>query len=148
MLFVDPQEWEVTADQPGYDDEAKKNESDGADRSSALGDLFPVRALIHQLQRKKSSQLFCFALTRTLVSGRSVITSAKIRKIAFEDGGSRHLFSESPQLCAFAGFLAATLAEWAKVSQAPDGALNKGYEHRAVLDPNRLKQRCRWRPRA
>jgi len=86
MLFVDPQEWEVTADQPGYDDEAKKNESDGADRSSALGDLFPVRALIHQLQRKKSSQLVCFALTRTLVSGRSVITPAKIRKIAFENG--------------------------------------------------------------
>jgi|SRR6516164_4697651 hypothetical protein len=98
MLFVDPQEWEVTADQPGYDDEAKKNESDGADRSSALGDLFPVRALIHQLQRKKSSQLFCFALTRTLVSGRSVITPAKIRKLLLKTGCTPPFFRKSSTL--------------------------------------------------
>jgi len=96
MLFVDPQEWEVTCDQTGYGGEARKNESDGADRLSALADLFPVRALLHQLQRKKSSQLFCFALSSTLVLGRSVITPAKIRKIAFENGVHATFFQKVP----------------------------------------------------
>jgi hypothetical protein len=38
-------------------------------------------------------------------------------------------------LCALAGFLAASVLQWAKVFvEGADDALNKGYKHRAVID--------------
>jgi len=44
-------------------------------------------------------------------------------------------FFQKVLICAFAGFLAASLVEWAKVFvEGADDALNKGYKHRAVLD--------------
>src|SRR6266480_2858377 len=44
-------------------------------------------------------------------------------------------FLQKVLICAFAGFLAASLVEWAKVFvEGADDALNKGYKHRAVLD--------------
>jgi len=47
-------------------------------------------------------------------------------------------FFQKVLICAFAGFLAASLVEWAKVFvEGADDALNKGYKHRAVLDPNK-----------
>jgi hypothetical protein len=47
-------------------------------------------------------------------------------------------FFQKVLICAFAGFLAASLVEWARVFvEGADDALNKGYKHRAVLDPNK-----------
>jgi hypothetical protein len=44
-------------------------------------------------------------------------------------------FFQKVLICAFAGFLAASLVEWAKVFvEGADDALNKGYKHRSVLD--------------
>ena len=44
-------------------------------------------------------------------------------------------FFQKVILCALAGFLAASILEWAKVFvEGADDALNKGYKHRAVLD--------------
>jgi hypothetical protein len=44
-------------------------------------------------------------------------------------------FFQKVILCAFAGFLAACLIQWAKVFvEGADDALNKGYAHHAVLD--------------
>lgn len=44
-------------------------------------------------------------------------------------------FFQKVLICAFAGFLAASLVEWAKVFvEGADDALNKGYKHHAVLD--------------
>jgi hypothetical protein len=46
-------------------------------------------------------------------------------------------FFQKVILCALAGFLAASILQWAKVFVAgADDALNKGYKHRAVLDLN------------
>lgn len=49
--------------------------------------------------------------------------------------GARHLPSKKSS---FAGFLAASLVEWAKLFvEGADDALNKGYKHRAVLDTSK-----------
>ena len=46
-------------------------------------------------------------------------------------------FFQKVILCAIAGFLAASILQWAKVFvEGADDALNKGYKHRAVLDLN------------
>jgi len=53
-------------------------------------------------------------------------------------GAMHATFFQKVLICAFAGFLAASLVEWAKVFvEGADDALNKGYKHRAVLDPNK-----------
>jgi len=47
-------------------------------------------------------------------------------------------FFQKVLICAFAAFLAASLVEWARVFvEGADDALNKGYKHRAVLDPGK-----------
>jgi hypothetical protein len=52
--------------------------------------------------------------------------------------GVHATFFQKVLICAFAGFLAASLVEWARVFvEGADDALNKGYKHRAVLDPNK-----------
>ncbi len=44
-------------------------------------------------------------------------------------------FFQKVILCAIAGFLAASVLQWAKVFvEGADDALNKGYKHRAVID--------------
>jgi hypothetical protein len=44
-------------------------------------------------------------------------------------------FFQKVIICAVAGFLAASLIQWAKVFvEGADDALNKGYKHRAVMD--------------
>ena len=49
--------------------------------------------------------------------------------------GVHATFFQKVLICAFAGFLAASLVEWARVFvEGADDALNKGYKHRAVLD--------------
>ena len=49
--------------------------------------------------------------------------------------GVHSTFFQKVLICAFAGFLAASLVEWARVFvEGADDALNKGYKHRAVLD--------------
>jgi len=46
-------------------------------------------------------------------------------------------FFQKVILCAIAGFVAASILQWAKVFvEGADDALNKGYKHRAVLDLN------------
>jgi hypothetical protein len=43
-------------------------------------------------------------------------------------------FYQKVILCAFAGFLAASLIEWGKVFvEGADDALNKGYKHHSVM---------------
>jgi hypothetical protein len=43
-------------------------------------------------------------------------------------------FLQKVIICAIAGFLAASLIEWAQTFvEGADEALNKGYQHRAVL---------------
>jgi hypothetical protein len=45
-------------------------------------------------------------------------------------------FLQKVILCALAAFFAAALIEWGKVFvEGADDALNKGYKHRAVMDP-------------
>jgi hypothetical protein len=45
-------------------------------------------------------------------------------------------FLQKVIICAVLGFLAAGLVEWGKVFvEGADDALNKGYKHRAVIDP-------------
>jgi hypothetical protein len=45
-------------------------------------------------------------------------------------------FFQKVIICAIAGFFAASLFEWAKTFiEGADQALNKGYEHRAVIGP-------------
>ena len=45
-------------------------------------------------------------------------------------------FFQKVILCAFAGLLAAGLIEWAKTFvEGADDALNKGYQHHAVMGP-------------
>ena len=45
-------------------------------------------------------------------------------------------FFQKVVLCAIAGLFAASLIEWGKVFvEGADDALNKGYKHRAVIDP-------------
>jgi hypothetical protein len=45
-------------------------------------------------------------------------------------------FFQKVIICAVAGFLAASLIQWAKVFvEGADDALNKGYKHRAVMGP-------------
>jgi hypothetical protein len=52
--------------------------------------------------------------------------------------GVHATFFQKVILCAFAGFLAACLIQWAKVFvEGADDALNKGYKHRAVIDADR-----------
>jgi len=55
-------------------------------------------------------------------------------------------FFQKVLICAFCGFLAASLVEWARVFvDGADDALNKGYKHRAVFDPgNSTKADCCW----
>jgi len=44
-------------------------------------------------------------------------------------------FFQKVILCAIAGFLVASVLQWAKVFvEGADDALNKGYKHRAVID--------------
>jgi hypothetical protein len=44
-------------------------------------------------------------------------------------------FIQKVLICMFAGFLAASVIQWAKVFvEGADDALNKGYKHRAVMD--------------
>ncbi len=43
-------------------------------------------------------------------------------------------FLQKVIICAFAGFLAASLIQWAKVFvEGADDALNKGYKHHSVM---------------
>ena len=43
-------------------------------------------------------------------------------------------FLQKVIICAFAGFLAAALIQWAKVFvEGADDALNKGYSHHSVM---------------
>ena len=43
-------------------------------------------------------------------------------------------FFQKVIICAFAGFLAAALIQWAKVFvEGADDALNKGYQHHSVM---------------
>jgi len=52
--------------------------------------------------------------------------------------GVHSTFFQKVLICAFAGFLAAALVEWAKVFvEGADDALNKGYKHHAVLDTSK-----------
>jgi hypothetical protein len=52
--------------------------------------------------------------------------------------GVHATFFQKVIICAFAGFLAACLIQWAKVFvEGADDALNKGYQHRAVIDADR-----------
>jgi hypothetical protein len=45
-------------------------------------------------------------------------------------------FIQKVLICAFAGLLAAGLIEWAKTFvEGADDALNKGYQHHAVIGP-------------
>jgi hypothetical protein len=45
-------------------------------------------------------------------------------------------FFQKVIICAVAGFLAASLIQWAKVFvEGADDALNKGYKHHAVMGP-------------
>jgi hypothetical protein len=45
-------------------------------------------------------------------------------------------FFQKVILCAFAGLLAAGLIEWARTFvEGADNALNKGYQHHAVMGP-------------
>lgn len=47
-----------------------------------------------------------------------------------------HTFFQKVIICAVAGFLAAALFEWTKTFiEGADDALNKGYQHRAVIQP-------------
>ncbi len=47
-------------------------------------------------------------------------------------------FFQKVLICASVAFLAASLVEWARVFvEGADDALNKGYKHRAVLDPGK-----------
>jgi len=47
-------------------------------------------------------------------------------------------FFQKVLICAFCGFLAASLVEWARVFvEGADDASNKGYKHRAVFDPGK-----------
>jgi hypothetical protein len=58
--------------------------------------------------------------------------------IAAVKQGVHSTFFQKVLICAFAGFLAASLVEWAKVFvEGADDALNKGYKHRAVFDPGK-----------
>ncbi|MEY2525297.1 MAG: hypothetical protein QOE73_68 [Verrucomicrobiota bacterium] len=46
-------------------------------------------------------------------------------------------FIQKVLICMFAAFLAASLCQWAKVFvEGADDALNKGYQHHAVLGPS------------
>jgi hypothetical protein len=50
--------------------------------------------------------------------------------------GLHATFFQKVILCAIAGFFAAALIQWGKVFvEGADDALNKGYNHRAVIDP-------------
>ena len=52
--------------------------------------------------------------------------------------GVHATFFQKVLICAFAAFLAASLVEWARVFvEGADDALNKGYKHRAVIDPGK-----------
>ena len=57
----------------------------------------------------------------------------------FKDVAKMHAtFFQKVILCAIAGFLAASVFEWARVFvEGADDALNKGYKHRAVLELSR-----------
>lgn len=45
-------------------------------------------------------------------------------------------FLQKVIICLFAAFLAASLLQWGKVFvEGADDALNKGYKHRAVMEP-------------
>jgi hypothetical protein len=47
-------------------------------------------------------------------------------------------FLQKVILCAIAGFLAAGLIEWGKTFvEGADDALNKGYQHHAVIGPDK-----------
>src|SRR5436190_13646553 len=70
-------------------------------------------------------QISCGICGKESVSG--IITAFK--------NGVQSTFFQKVLICAFAGFLAASLVEWAKVFvEGADDALNKGYKHRAVMD--------------
>jgi hypothetical protein len=46
-------------------------------------------------------------------------------------------FFQKVILCALAGFAAAVIIQWGKVFvEGADDALNKGYQHRAVVGPS------------
>ena len=50
--------------------------------------------------------------------------------------GVHATFLQKVILCAFAGLLAAGLIEWGKTFvEGADDALNKGYQHHAVIGP-------------
>jgi hypothetical protein len=47
-------------------------------------------------------------------------------------------FFQKVLICAFAALLAAGLIEWGKVFvEGADDALNKGYQHRSVIDSSK-----------
>jgi len=81
------------------------------------------------------------ALTRGVIGrviqgqGRPSANTLSTGTIAAVKQGLHSTFFQKVLICAFAGFLAASLVEWAKVFvEGADDALNKGYKHRAVLD--------------
>jgi len=55
-----------------------------------------------------------------------------------QKSGVHATFIQKVLICMFAGFLAASLVQWAKVFvEGADDALNKGYKHRAVMGSNK-----------
>jgi hypothetical protein len=52
--------------------------------------------------------------------------------------GVQATFFQKVLICAFAALLAAGLIEWGKVFvEGADDALNKGYQHRSVIDSSK-----------
>jgi hypothetical protein len=52
------------------------------------------------------------------------------------NGTVQATFFQKVIICAVAGFLAASLIQWAKVFvEGADDALNKGYKHHSVMGP-------------
>src|SRR5947207_8326893 len=56
----------------------------------------------------------------------------------FQSRSMQATFLQKVILCAIAGFLAAGLIEWGKTFvEGADDALNKGYQHRNVIGPDK-----------
>jgi hypothetical protein len=71
-------------------------------------------------------------------SSKSPAKSSVTGTLVASKNGMQATFFQKVLICAFAGFLAASLVEWAKVFvEGADDALNKGYKHHAVIDPSR-----------
>jgi hypothetical protein len=68
----------------------------------------------------------------------SIYKESSLWHLRCSQKGVHSTFFQKVLICAFAGFLAASLVEWARVFvEGADDALNKGYKHRAVFDPGK-----------